>query len=387
MGQYAEFDEDGGSDSASKILEENPEVDLLQTAHMHITVNDRINGTPIAAVRNQGREIARFDVTLDQDMNIRDVSTEIIDMTGYEPSKEIREIPAVKAAHEQAVSLIRTDTGEDGEPGEPLGSTTARFQPENEIKGLPEGRLLDTAVLDLILKIQLLNSGADVASCALFKNTSDLPEGPISYNNIFNIYKYDNALYMLNVTGRELKNYMEWSAECYNQWKPGDINISFDPEYPDYLYDMFAGVDYEINLSRPKGERIENVMYKGQPLQDDQILKLAVNNYRYNSGIRAQNLAEGKRFWESSNSIRDMIVNYFRDHSPVEPTVDNNWRITGVDLSKDDPRRSEIIGYINDGLLPTPVNKSYNLADYDELAAEAEANRLAGKTVEIPESH
>lgn len=387
MGQYAEFDEDGGSDSASKILEENPEVDLLQTAHMHITVNDRINGTPIAAVRNQGREIARFDVTLDQDMNIRDVSTEIIDMTGYEPSKEIREIPAVKAAHEQAVSLIRTDTGEDGEPGEPLGSTTARFQPENEIKGLPEGRLLDTAVLDLILKIQLLNSGADVASCALFKNTSDLPEGPISYNNIFNIYKYDNTLYMLNVTGRELKNYMEWSAECYNQWKPGDINISFDPEYPDYLYDMFAGVDYEINLSRPKGERIENVMYKGQPLQDDQILKLAVNNYRYNSGIRAQNLAEGKRFWESSNSIRDMIVNYFRDHSPVEPTVDNNWRITGVDLSKDDPRRSEIIGYINDGLLPTPVNKSYNLADYDELAAEAEANRLAGKTVEKHESH
>ena len=72
---------------------------------------------------------------------------------------------------------------------------------------------------------------------------------------------------------------------------------------------------------------------------------------------------------------------------PVEPTVDNNWRITGVDLSKDDPRRSEIIGCINDGLLPTPINKSYNLADYDELAAEAEANRLAGKTFELHESH
>ena len=67
--------------------------------------------------------------------------------------------------------------------------------------------------------------------------------------------------------------------------------------------------------------------------------------------------------------------------------MDNNWRITGVDLSKDDPRRSVIIGCINDGLLPTPINKSYNLADYDELAAEAEANRLAGKTFEMHESH
>ena len=55
--------------------------------------------------------------------------------------------------------------------------------------------------------------------------------------------------------------------------------------------------------------------------------------------------------------------------------MDNNWRITGVDLSEDDPRRAEIIGYINDGLLPTPLRKSYNLADYGELAAEAEANR------------
>ena len=63
---------------------------------------------------------------------------------------------------------------------------------------------------------------------------------------------------------------------------------------------------------------------------------------------------------------------------PVEPTVDNNWRITGVDLSKDDPRRAEIIGYINDGLLPTPLRKSYNLADYDELKTLAEENRKNG---------
>ena len=191
----------------------------------------------------------------------------------------------------------------------------------------------------------------------------------------------------MDVTGRELKNYMEWSAECYNQWQPGDINISFDPEYPGYLYDMFAGVDYEIDLSKPKGERIVNVMFKGKPLQDDQVLKLAVSNYRYSSTLKAQKLVKENHDWESSNSIRDMIVEYFCENSPVAPTVDHNWRIVGVDLSEDDPRRAEIIGYINDGLLPTPYDKSYNLADYDTLAAQAEANRKDGKTVQEQEGH
>ena len=211
--------------------------------------------------------------------------------------------------------------------------------------------------------------------------TSDL------HGNIFDIYKFDNTLSTLNVTGKELKGYMEWAAACYNQWVPGDINISFEPDHPGYLYDMFAGVDYEINLSKPAGERIEDVMFRGEPLQDDQILKLAVNNYRYSSGIKAQGLAEGKRDWESSNSIRDMIVDYFAANSPVSPTVNNNWRITGVDLSEGDPRRAEIIGYINDGLLPTPYNKSYNLANYDALVAEAEANQAAGSSAEEHESH
>ena len=385
MGQYAEFDEKGGSDSGNKIIEDNPETDILQVGHMHITVDDCFRGTPVVGVRNAGREIARIDVTLDQNRKIKDISTEIVDMAGYEPSEEIREIPVVKELHMKAVRLVKGDIGEDGEPGKPLGTTTAKFQPDNEIRGLPEGKLQDTPVIDLILNIQLLNSGADVTSCALFKDTSDLPEGSVYYSDIFNIYKFDNTLCTLDVTGRELKNYMEWSAECYNQWMPGDISISFDPEYPGYLYDMFAGVDYEIDLSQPKGERIRNVMFRGEALRDDRILKLAVNNYRYSSAIRAQNLAAGKRDWESSCSIRDMIVDYFAKNSPVAPTVDNNWRITGVDLSENDPRRAEIISYINEGLLPTPYKKSYNLADYDALVAEAEKNRAAGVVIEEPE--
>ena len=363
MGLYPEFDEEHGADSAQKILDDNPEVDVLQVAHTHSTVNQKQGNVVIGGVRSSGREIARFDLTLDANKKVVASSVEIVDMNGVTPSEELRSNPVIAEAHQATRTFISGGSGKDGEKGASLGSTTAKFQPKNEIDRLPEGKLRDTAVMDLINKIQLENSGADVSAAALFKDTSDLPKGDINYGNIFNIYKFDNTLCRVAVTGAELKAYMEWSAECYNQWVPGDINISFDPEYPGYLYDMFAGVDYEIDLSQPKGQRIKNVMFHGAPLQDDQVLTLAVNNYRYSSALKSQGLVAGKKDWESSNSIRDMIVEYFAKHSPVAPEVDNNWKIVGVDLQEKNPDRATLIALVNAGKLDPPYSKSLNLND------------------------
>lgn len=376
MGLYAEFDEENGSDSAQKILEDNPEVDVLQVAHNHVVVKEKQGNVVIGGVRNSGRDIARFDLTLDADNQVIDSKVEVVDMNGVTPSGEIRSIPLVAEAQQKTIDFIQGGTGADGEEGTPLGVTTAKFQPEDEFAGLPQGKLQDSAVMDLINKVQLEASGADVSAAALFKDTSDLPAGSINYGNIFDIYKFDNTLYRVTVTGKELKAYMEWSAECYNQWVPGDINVSLDPEYPDYLYDMFAGVDYEINLSKPKGERIENVLFQGKPLADDQTLTLAVNNYRYSSALKTQNLVAGKKDWESSSSIRDLIVAYFAEHSPVAPEVDNNWKITGVDLQLDNPDRAALVKLVNNGQLSSPKSKSINLNDAAVQAVLAKADNV-----------
>ena len=376
-GLAAEFDEDGGADSAQKILDDNPEVDVLMVGHYHIVVNETQDDVVIGAPRNAGRDVVRFDLTLNADNEITASAVDVVDMANVEPSAELRDLAIVKESHQKTIDFINGGGSGDGEEGGGvLGTTTAKFQPVDEIATLPQGKLEDTAVMDLINKVQLENSGADVSAAALFKDTSDLPEGDINYGNIFNIYKFDNTLYRVTVTGAELKAYMEWSAECYNQWVPGDINISFDPEYPGYLYDMFAGVDYEIDLSQPKGQRIKNVMFKGQPLADDQVLSLAVNNYRYSSALKTKGLVAGKRDWESPNSIRDMLVSYFAEHSPVAPEVDHNWKITGVDLQLDDPDRATLIALVNNGQLEAPYDKSLNLNDPTVQAVLAKANNV-----------
>ena len=366
-GLIAEYDEDGGSDSAAKIIEICPEIDALMVGHTHTTVDKTEGSTIIGGARNLGREVVRFDFDLDENNVIVDSDVIITDMAGYTPSDEIVNLPIVKEAHQKTLDYIKGGVANDDgtTSGGTFGLATANFQPVDEIKGIPEGKLRDTAVMDLINKVQLLNSGADVSAAALFKDTSDILEGEINYGTIFNIYKFDNTLYRVKVTGAELKEYMEWSAECYNQWVPGDLSISFNPEKPGYLYDMFAGVDYKIDLSKPVGQRITDVLFKGEPLKDDQELTLAVNNYRYSSALKANDIVANNKEWESPNSIRDMLVQYITENTPISPEVDNNWEITGVDLSSD--YRDELIKMVNDGLLESPYDASLNV---DKLKLE-----------------
>ena len=354
MGLEPEFDTENGSDGAYKILEDCPEIDVLQLGHYHVTVNEKIGDTIVVGGRNAAKEVSRVDLTLDADKNIVDAKAEIVPMEGYEPSQEVRDL--IKDAHEAAISYIQDDV---------VGSAAAKFQPEDEISGIPQGWLEDTAVLDLINMIQMEAAQADVSACALFKVTSDLPQGDLNYGNVFDIYKFDNTLYRVTVTGAELKAYMEWSVSYYNQWQEGDVTISFNPDQPSYLYDVFAGVDYEIDLSKPVGERIQNVMFKGEPLTDDQTLTLAVNNYRFSSALKSKGLVAGDKEWESSGSIRDMIVAYLAENSPVSPEVDNNWKIVGVDLQLNNPERDALIADVNakiaSGEMETPYYESLRL--------------------------
>lgn len=364
VGIYPEYDEEGGSDGAKSILELCPEVDVLIVGHDHNAIKEIRGTTVIGGARNLGRDVIRIDLALNEKKEIIDRKIELVDMANYEPSDLIRKNAFIAEAHKATRDFISggAPSADGKSSGGIFGQASVDFQPKNEILGIPEGKLRDTAVMDLINDVQLLNSGADVSAAALFADTSNIPKGDINYGTIFGIYKYDNTLYRVEVTGSELKAYMEWSAACYNQYKSGDMSISFNPDKPGYLYDMFAGVNYEIDLSKPVGQRIRNVMFKGKPLANDQRLTLAVNNYRYSSALKAQKLVAGTKEWESPNSIRDMLVEYIKAQKTIVPKVDNNWKIVGVDLAS--PYRDAVVKLVNDGKLEVPYAKALNV---DEL--------------------
>jgi len=369
-GPTAEYSTDG-SDAANSILE-LPGVDVLQCGHSHSSYINNDGPVPVGEVKNGAGEVLRYTVTVDGNKNVTSAKVETVSMAGIEPDEGLREDSVVKAAHEKTVSFVNDNI---------LGHASAKFQPENEIRGIPAGRIMDTAVMDLIGNVQLAYSGADVTGAALFKDTSDLPAGELNYGNIFDIYKYDNKLRTVEVTGAELKAYMEWAAECYNSWKSGDVTISFNPNKAGYLHDHFTGVNYEINLSKDAGERIENVTFQGKPLTSDMTLKLCVNDYRY-SGLKTAGIISGEYDWESSQSVRDMLKEYMSKVDPITPEVDNNWKITGVELQLDNPQRAAYIEKINSGELAAPYNKSVNLNEANNVVVDGLLNSADSVTAD-----
>lgn len=107
-----------------------------------------------------------------------------------------------------------------------------------------------------------LRRGADVSAAAL---TGDALPQSLSADDLAGVCSANDTLVRVTVTGAELKAYLEWAAACYNQWNSGDIGISFQPERPAHTRDVFAGVDYELDLSKPAGERVQTVRFRGAP--------------------------------------------------------------------------------------------------------------------------
>lgn len=131
---------------------------------------------------------------------------------------------------------------------------------------MPTSQLVDTSVIDLINEVQMFYAKSEISSAALFNFGSNLTQGDFKKKDVAFIYKYPNTLVGVNIKGENLLKYMEWSMSYYNTYSEGDVTISFNPKIRGYNYDMFSGVTYNIDVSKPAGQRVCNLLINGQPL-------------------------------------------------------------------------------------------------------------------------
>lgn len=349
---HAGFNEDYGDDGASAVIDRVPEIAALLIGHDHVQISEKYKDTVVGAVKDTGGSIVRFDLKFTKENDawvLVDNQVSIIDVLEYEASEELKEY--AKEYHNKTIEFIN----------EVIGVATEDFIPESEIVGIPEAQIRDTAVIDLINNVQLEATDADIAGAALFQQNSNIKAGDITYSNIFDIYKYPNTLIGVEVNGLELKNYMEWSASYYNTFKEGDVNISFSPDIRGYNYDMFQGLDYKVDISKPVGERIVELKFNGEEVKDTDTFKLAINNYRY-GGLKAQGIISGEPYFESDpKSLRAYIADYIREKGEISPEFDDNWEVIGAEFNH--PLRDYVIEEINKGTILVPTSedgRSYN---------------------------
>ncbi len=299
---------------AVEIAKQVPGVDLIFMGHTHRDVPSLlVNGVLLTQANHWGRHLARADLYLENVANkwrvyARAARTIPVD------DKVIADEEIVKLGapyHRETQAWLARDIGTSAAE---LTATEARFR--------------DTAILDLIQRVQLEVGKADVSMAAVFNPEARIARGPVTVRDIAGLYVYENTLVVLEVTGRQVKDALEHSAKYFRPYETGKTPADLiDPKIPAYNFDIAEGVTYVLNISKPIGQRIENLQFEGKPLAPTRKLRLATNNYRVNGGGGYTMYKGAPVVYRSSEEIRELIIDWVERHQniPTEPT--NNWKI------------------------------------------------------------
>jgi 2',3'-cyclic-nucleotide 2'-phosphodiesterase/3'-nucleotidase len=192
-----------------------------------------------------------------------------------------------------------------------------------------KGRYEDTALVDAIHEVQLHYTQADVSLSALFNPRLVVKAGPVTVREAAALYVYENTLYKIQGNGKMLREALENAARYFQTCATPacDQRDLINRQFMGFNFDMAQGVSYEIDLLRPAGKRIVNLKFKNLPLRDDQPLTIALNNYRAAGSAGYDMFKDAKILWQSSEAIRDLLVEYFTTRKFLPEKPDNNWRI------------------------------------------------------------
>ena len=320
-----------------------PGFNIIFTGHDHKLANEKfVNsaGDTILILNGGSRseKLAEADITFTSKMIIgkrqMKIAGQIINVADFQPDPEF--ITKFMPQHEVINEYVNRVIGNSSAT---ISSRDAYFGP--------------SAFIDMIHRIQLEITGADISFAAPLSFDVQISKGPITVGDMFKLYRFENMLYTMTLSGEEIQKYLEYS---YSGWLntmkgPADILLKFRTgkdgkplitnekawlKNPSYNFDSAAGINYTVDVSKPEGERIVIKSFTdGRPFEKNKMYKVAVNSYRGNGGgghfIEGAGIAKDelrKRLISSTNrDLRYYILKSIEIKKTINPEPLNNWKI------------------------------------------------------------
>ncbi len=291
-----------------------PGVDVIFMGHTHREIPSLVvNGVVLTQANHWGRHLARADLYLQRTANRWRI---------YARSARAIPVDDKVAADPEIVKLVEPyDRETQAWLNQPIGESDAELS-------AAEARFKDTAIMDLIQRVQIETGKADVSMAASFNPDARIAKGKVTVREIAGLYVYENTLVVLEVTGQQLKDALEHSAKYFRPFEPGKTPAELiDEKIPAYNFDIAEGVTYDINLRKPFGQRIENLQFQGNPVAPAKKLRLATNNYRVNGGGGYTMYKNAPVVYRSSEEIRELIIDWVERNKEIPTQVNNNWKL------------------------------------------------------------
>ncbi|GAB6188754.1 bifunctional metallophosphatase/5'-nucleotidase [Marinitoga arctica] len=306
-----------GENQAYQLLTEVPGIDVLLTGHQHRSLSGVYNNVAISMPSSWGKKVGRIELTLDNsDGNWKVVAkkSELLD------SKKVESDPEVLALVQDYEDKVQEWLDQ------PVGTAKGDFYVYDPLKV----RLADHPLIEFVNTVQQTYSGVKISSTALFNNEiKGWKSGPVTLRDINGVYIYPNTLKVLKVSGKDIKDAIEKSAD-YFVYENGkvDVNKSWvEPKPRHYNYDMWEGINYIIDVSKPVGERVVWLEYDGMPIEMDKEYEIVLNNYRAGGGGGYSMFAGKPVVKEVMMEVSELIADYIMEHKTIEAKVDNNWYV------------------------------------------------------------
>lgn len=320
-----------GENEAVQIAQQVEGIDVLLTGHTHQPIPKMLlkntQGQEVLLIQPNrwGSHLGQVDLALEyQDgrwtVDGKDSRLLAVDATVAEDAQVTQ---LTRSHHETTQAYVEAR----------IGTTRAAFP------GGYAARYGDSALADLINTVQEESAAAegypvDFSLAAIFSDTGGLPEGPVTLRDAYSIYIYDNTLYVMEINGSILRRALEANAQFFNPWNPTAPPDASKPDLAKqanartYNWDIYSGIDYGFDLTKPAGSRLTHLRFKGQDVTDAQVFRIAINNYRAGGGGGFAMFREGRVLWTSADGVRDYIARYIGAHADLDPASVNTCNFT-----------------------------------------------------------
>ncbi|MCE9730872.1 bifunctional UDP-sugar hydrolase/5'-nucleotidase [Pectobacterium sp. IFB5596] len=347
------------------IARANPELAAIVAGHMHVKVDKEvINGVIVTEPDRYGRALSRIDLQFEQ-QNGKYV---LINKDSYTYSiKDVDSDRKMEDIYEPYHNTLRANANR------PIAQLLGHdLVPQDTVKGIPQVHVQDTGISALFQEASRHYAPkAQVIALQIDNDRPKLNVGTIAAKDIAFNYQYAGGeITVYQLTGKELKKYMEWSAGYFNQLQDGDVTYSFNPQRRASKYstnDFFDGVTYTIDLTKPAGQRITDLkMNNGMPVTDDMPIRLGMNSYRMGHLTQKGGVLEGMQFpvlsdtkveyGEEAGTIRNLTIRYLTEvkKGQYEGTVPQRWKLAG--LQGYERERKIVESLLNGGKISVPTS-------------------------------